>query len=119
MNPLPLIYPHSQNSNNSTGFKTLNSALLALVAAVALAASPARAANLLANPGFDQPPLTHPKMPSGWTRFAPPTAQASGNFANEGIVTNQSGLLHFKEWGACYNGTNNAAGIYQIGRAHV
>ena len=28
-------------------------------------------------------------------------------------MTPQSGLLYFKEWGACYNGTNNAAGIYQ------
>src|ERR1035437_4177840 len=113
MNPLRQVYSFSRNSNNSTSFKTVNSTLLALVAAVALAASTAQADSHLANPGFDQTVLPHPKMPSGWTRFAPPTAQAYGNFANEGNVTNQSGLLHFKEWGACYNGTNNAAGIYQ------
>src|ERR1039458_5124018 len=113
MNPLLPIYPFSTNSIDNTSLKAINSALLALVAAVALAASSAQAANLLANPGFDQPPLTHPKMPNGWTRFAPPTAQAYGDFANEGNFTNQSGSLHFQEWGACYNGTNNAAGIYQ------
>src|ERR1035437_6734981 len=113
MNPLLPICPFSPNSNDNTSLKAINSALLALVAAVALAASPAQAANLLANPGFDQTALPHPAMPSGWTRFAPSTALAYGNYANEGNVTNQSGLLHFKEWGACYNGTNNAAGIYQ------
>jgi hypothetical protein len=113
MNPLLPICPFSPNSNDNTSLKAINSALLALVVAVALAASPAQAANLLANPGFDQTALPHPAMPSGWTRFAPPTALAYGNYANEGNVTNQSGLLHFKEWGACYNGTNNAAGIYQ------
>src|ERR1035441_2457309 len=108
-----LIYLFSRNSIDSNSFRNTSTALLALAAALLLRAKPAQAANLLANPGFDEIALPHPALPSGWTRFAPPTAQAYGNYANEGNFTNQSGSLHFKEWGACYNGTNNAAGIYQ------
>jgi hypothetical protein len=111
MNTPPGIYPFSRNSNDSTSLKAVNSALLALVAAVALAASPAQAANLLANPSFEN--NSGHSIPVNWTRFAPPTAQVAGNYWIEGNVPPQSGSLYFKEWGACYNGTNNAAGIYQ------
>src|ERR1035438_23387 len=111
MNPLPPIYPLSRNSTDSTSFKTVNSALLALTAAVALSASPAQAANLLVNPSFEQ--NSGHAVPVGWTRFEPPTAQHSpppntnGNFWIEAQVTPQSGSLYYKEWGACYNATNN------------
>ena len=94
--------------------KMKNSAFwTALAAAVALipTAVGTQAANLLVNPGFEV--NSGHVTPSGWTRFAPPTAQPFGNYWTEGIITNQSGLQHFKEWGACYNNTNNAAGIYQ------
>src|ERR1035438_3040533 len=111
MNPLPHIYPFSQNSNGCNSFKIVNSALLALAAAVALSASPAQAANLLVNPSFEQ--NSGRNVPSGWTRFAPPTAQVPPNLWIETQVTPQSGSLYYKEWGACYNGTNNTAGIYQ------
>jgi hypothetical protein len=114
MNSLHRIYPCSRNPNDQTKFKTVTlplRALLALVAAVAFAASPAQAANLLVNSGFEQ--NSGRNVPTGWTRFAPPAAQVPPNLWIEGSVTPQSGSLYFKEWGACYNGTNNAAGIYQ------
>src|SRR5512137_1243761 len=99
MNTSPRIYPFSRNSNDSAGFKTLRSALLPLAAAVALAAGPAQAANLLVNPSFE---LNSGRVvPTGWTRFAPPTAHVPPNLWIEGNVTNQSGSQHFKEWGAC------------------
>src|ERR1017187_2644274 len=110
MNPLFRIYPFSRKSNDSISRKAVNSALLALVAAVARDTTPAQAA-LLANPSFEN--NSGHTIPVGWTRFAPPTAQVAGNYWIEGNVTPQAGSLYFKEWGACYNGTNNAAGIYQ------
>jgi hypothetical protein len=88
-------------------------ALLALASAFAVA-TPVRAANVLVNPGFEQ--SSGHAIPTGWTRFAPPTAQAFGNFwveTSNATVQAHSGLLYFKEWGASYNNTNNAAGIYQ------
>ena len=113
MNLLRQVYSFSRNSNNSISFKTMNSALLALVAAVALTASPAQAANLLVDSGFDQD-IFRRFVPNGWTRFAPPTAKVPPDLW---IVGNEapphSSPLCFKEWGASYNGTNNAAGIYQ------
>ena len=87
-------------------------ALLALAGALVLAARPAYAANLLVNPSFEQ--NSGHVIPSGWTRFAPPTAQPAGNYWVEGVVPPQQGLLYFKEWGASYgNQPNNVAGIYQ------
>ena len=100
MNPLPRIYPFSRNSNDGTSFKTVNAALLALVAAVALAASPAQAANLLVNPSFEN--NSGHNIPIGWTRFAP--ADGPGLLAiigSRAMSPAQSGALHFKEWGAC------------------
>lgn len=111
MNSLPGIYPLAPNSLDGSHFKRVTAASLALTAALLLAPRPAPAANLLVNPGFE---LNSGRVvPTGWTRFAPPTAQVPPNLWIEGTASNQSGLLHFKEWGACYNGTNNAAGIYE------
>ena len=73
-----------------------------------------RADNLLVNSGFET--NSGHVMPVGWARFAPPTAQSFGNYwveVSNATVSSQSGPFYFKEWGACYNGTNNAAGLYQ------
>ncbi len=88
----------------------------ALAAALLLAANSAQAFNLLVNPSFELPPTGH-NLAYGWTRFAPPTAQAF-NFGNcnywvDDAVTAHSGTFYWKEWGAAYVGTNNVAGIYQ------
>ena len=85
--------------------------LIAFTVGLVLIANSVHAANLLVNPSFEQNPSTH-AIPLGWTRFAPPTAEVGGNYWIEGPEA-QDGSQHFKEWGACYNGTNNAAGIYQ------
>jgi hypothetical protein len=111
MKSSPRIYPLSGSSIDRSSFRSVSTALLALAAALLLTAKPAQAANLLVNPSFEQD--NGHKIPVGWTRFAPPTAQPAGSYWVEGTVTNQAGLQHYKEWGACYNGTNNAAGIYQ------
>ena len=100
-------------------FKAVPAVLFLLAAALAVSASSGLAANLLVNPSFEQ--NSGHVVPLGWTRFEPPTAQhfglpPLGNFwieSSNAIVSAQSGLLYFKEWGACFNGTNNAAGIYQ------
>ena len=79
-----------------------------------LSVGPAHADNLLVNPGFET--NSQHVVPFGWTRFAPPTAQSFGNYwvePSNSVVGSQSGPFYFKEWGACYDGTNNAAGIYQ------
>jgi hypothetical protein len=94
--------------------KTTLSACAALLGfALVLAARDSQAANLLlVNPSFETNQSAH-IIPQGWTRFAPPTAQGFGNYWCEGTVPAHSGTSYFKEWGACYNGTNNVAGIYQ------
>lgn len=84
---------------------------LAAAALLLLSLPAARAANLLVNPSFEQ--NSGHVLPNNWGRFAPPTAQSFGNYWVEGNVTPEQGLLYYKQWGACYNGTNNAAGIYQ------
>jgi hypothetical protein len=111
MNFLHRISPLARNSNDSNRFSRVRVGVFALAVTLLLTARPAQAVNLLVNPSFEL--NSGHVIPSGWTRFAPPTAQPYGNYATEGNVANQSGLQHFKEWGACYNGTNNAAGIYQ------
>src|ERR1041384_3530290 len=84
--------------------------LLALATALLLLPRPAQAA--LVNPSFEL--NSGHVIPSGWTRFAPPTAQPAGNYYVQGDqAPPHSGALCYKEWGACYDGTNNAAGIYQ------
>ena len=107
--------PFSTNSKKENQLDQRRVRLTALFAAVALLAlnpHAARGANLLVNPGFEQ--NSGHTIPTGWTRFAPPTAQSYGNYWVEGGgITNVDGVQHFKEWGASYNGTNNAAGIYQ------
>jgi hypothetical protein len=88
-------------------------------AALLLGATSAQAANILANPSFEADGYSH-TVATGWKRFAPPTAQIFGNYWNEvsgnlngTTVTAHSGTCFWKEWGACYNGTNNVAGLYQ------
>lgn len=83
-----------------------------LTAVLALVAGPAQAVNILVNPSFEAPPQGH-NVAFGWTRFAPPTAQVGGNYWVDNVVTPHTGSYYWKEWGACYNGTNNVAGIYQ------
>jgi hypothetical protein len=99
------------NANGRTKFRALRVALPAVAAVLLLAASPVWAANLLINPSFDQ--NNGHVIPVGWTRFAPPTAQSAGNYWVEAQVAPHSGPFYYKEWGACYNGTNNVAGLYQ------
>ncbi len=99
----------SRNLSHRKGFGVFYFALLAAGASLLLAATPVQADNLLVNPGFEQ--NSGHLIPAGWTRFAPPSPMP--NYWVEGIVTNQSGAQHFKEWGALYNSINNAAGIYQ------
>jgi len=90
----------------------LRSRWLLATAALAMAALPAMAANLLVNPSFEA--NSGHVLPTGWTRFAAPTAQPFGNYWIEGNVTPQQGSLYYKEWGASYlSDTNNTAGIYQ------
>ncbi len=110
--------PAPRNPTDRSPFKAANALLLCLAVA-ALVPRPGRAGNLLVNPSFEQ--NAGHAVPNGWTRFEPPTAQhfgtpPLGNFwveISNATVQAQSGLLYFKEWGACYNSTNNAAGIYQ------
>src|ERR1035441_7792859 len=111
MNPLLRVYPFSRNSNDSTNFKTVRSALLALAAALLLAASPAQASNLLVNPDFETPPNGQ-HVPTGWTRFSPPTSRLDYWVEHLPAVAH-SGTYYWKQWNALYNGTNNVAGIYQ------
>jgi len=99
------------NAKGRTKFRALGVSLMAVAAVVLLAVSPARSANLLVNPSFDQ--NSGHVVPVGWTRFAPPTAQVGGNYYVQALVAPHSGPFYYKEWGACYNGTNNVAGIYQ------
>ncbi|MGA2685613.1 MAG: hypothetical protein ABSF51_11225 [Verrucomicrobiota bacterium] len=92
-----------------------------LAAGLVLAACPAQALNLLQNPGFEV--NSGHFIPTSWTRFAPPTAaiyQPFGNYwievsgvINGNLVNAHSGNDYWKEWGACYDGTNNVAGLYQ------
>jgi len=109
----PLVtYSFSKGPINNRSFRSASTALLALAGALLLTAEPLQAANLLVNPSFEQ--NSGHVIPSGWTRFAPPTAQVFGNYWIEGNVTPQQGLLYFKEWGASYgNQPTNIAGLYQ------
>jgi len=82
---------------------------------------PAQAVNLLQNQSFEA--NSGHLIPTSWTRFAPPTAaifQPFGNYwievsgvINGNLVNAHSGNDYWKEWGACYDGTNNVAGLYQ------
>jgi len=90
----------------------LSAVVMLLGLSLAFTVEQAMAANLLVNPAFDTGTSGH-AIPSGWTRFAPPTAQAGGNYWIEGNAGPHSPPFYFKEWGACYNTTNNVAGLYQ------
>lgn len=112
INPHSALSHWSADANAKRHFKPLHLALLSCAAGLALAAGPTVAANLLVNPVFEE--NSGHNIPLGWTRFAPPTAAPFGDYwieNNPPVATN--GLLYWKEWGACYNGTNNVAGINQ------
>src|SRR6266850_1238408 len=116
MKTAPANRQSSRHLNKQTKSKALNPALLAFIAALLLLGSPAQAANLLLNPSFAQ--NSGHVVPVSWTRYEPPTAAhfgvpPLGNFWIEANVPPHSGPFYFKEWGACYNNTNNVAGIYQ------
>src|ERR1035437_1918629 len=121
MNPLLRVYSFSPNSNDGASFKTVNSALLAVAAAVLLSAGPAQAGNLLVNPDFETPPLNAQVVATSWTYFAPPTLGAGVKdywVANQGSgngMIPESGTYFWKQWGALYAAppVNNVAGIYQ------
>src|SRR5437868_15271881 len=99
---------------NTKTFQKLIS-LLALIGAIALAASTASAANLLSNPSFEA--NSGHALPVAWTYFAPPSAAANSNFWIEGNVPRHSpsaGALYWKQWSALNSATvTNVAGIYQ------
>src|ERR1035441_9088661 len=109
MNLLLRIYPCSRNSNDSASLKTARSALLA--AALLLTAGPAQASNLLVNSDFETAPSGQ-TVPTGWTRFSPPTSRRDYWVEHLPAVAH-SGTYYWKQWNALYNGTNNVAGIYQ------
>jgi hypothetical protein len=141
MSPFPSAYPVSRNSNHQTNFNTASlpssdrvgarawlaphslsglirhAALLAFVAALALCAGPAQAANLLLNPDFELPPQGN-VVPTDWTYFAPPNTFVqdywivNSNSVNCNHFPPQSGLYYWKQW-FVHNGTNNVAGLYQ------
>jgi hypothetical protein len=92
--------------------KTKLNAFSILSLALAFAAQSTFGANLLINPSFETNQNAH-VIPQSWIRFSPPTAQGFGNYWVEGAIPPHSGTMYFKEWGACYNGTNNVAGLYQ------
>ncbi len=105
------IYTATPKPHHHLHFKATNVVFRCLTIVAALASFQGWGANLLFNSSFET--NSGHVLPTGWTRFAPPTAQVFGNYWVEGNVTPENGSLYYKEWGACYNGTNNAAGIYQ------
>ncbi len=107
----PRTYPFSRNSIDRNSFRSVGTALLTLAAALLLPAGPAQAANLLVNPDFETPPNGQ-HVPTGWTRFSPPTSRLDYWVENLPAVAH-SGTYYWKQWNALYNGTNNVAGIYQ------
>jgi hypothetical protein len=139
MNPLPPSHPFTQNSNHQTNLKTASlpsdsagprawpaphslsgiirhGALLAFVAAVALCAGPAQAANLLLNPSFET--NNGNVVPTSWTYFTPPNVSAhdywivSSNSVGCSHMAPHSGTYFWKEW-FIHNNTNNVAGLSQ------
>ncbi|PWU10595.1 MAG: hypothetical protein C5B50_25345 [Verrucomicrobia bacterium] len=108
------------NQRRKSGGGTVAVALATMVLAVA---GQALAANILNNPSFEQ--NSGHAIPVGWTRFAPPTAaiyQPFGNYWIEDSFSSancvgdpaHSGTWFWKEWNACYDGTNNVAGLRQV-----
>ena len=103
--------PSARVSHGIPSVKRSCLACLALAAAIGLATGVAQGGNILVNPGFEA--NSGHAVAEGWTRFAPPSAQAFGNYWIEGPA--HSGTLSWKQWGASYlpAPTNNVAGIYQ------
>ena len=94
--------------------KFLNLPLLSLIASVLVLAGPARAGNLLVNPGFEA--NSGHQLPTGWTYYSPPAPPGYfGDYWIESNVPAHGGTLYWKQWGALYlpAPTNNVAGIYQ------
>ena len=92
------------NPRAGAKYTTFNRSLLWLAAALALAAGPAQAVNILVNPSFESSPQGHNSVTNpatGWTYFSPPTpAHYFGDFWVDDAVTAHSGTFYWKEWGA-------------------
>jgi hypothetical protein len=106
----------SRNISRTECFKRATAGLLGLVGVFLLIPGSTLGANLLVNPSFEQ--NSGHNVPTGWTRYEPPTAQhfgnGNGNYWIEAAVTPEDGSLYYKEWGASYGAQpTNVAGIYQ------
>ena len=87
---------------------------MAVAVCVFFVGSRVRAANLLANPGFEA--NSGHVVASGWSYFSsPPPPGYFGDYWVENASPAHSGSFYWKEWGALYlpAPTNNVAGIYQ------
>ncbi|HXR05288.1 MAG TPA: hypothetical protein VN836_11330 [Verrucomicrobiae bacterium] len=94
---------------------------MVLVLGLVLAARPARASNLLVNPGFESTSGHAPygtTVAPGWTYFSPP--ELPGYFGDYWVQTGtahglaaNSGANYWSQWSALNNGNTNVAGIYQ------
>jgi hypothetical protein len=86
------------------------------VAALLLTAGQGRAIELLGNTSFEG--NGGHAIPVNWTRYAPPPAAIFQPFGNYWVENNppvpHTGLQYWKQWGACYDGTNNVATLYQV-----
>lgn len=90
------------------------SCILTFAIVLTLFLQPARAANLLVNPGFEA--NNGHLVASGWTYYSPPPpTNYFGDYWVDNAVAAHSGTYYWKEWGALYlpPPTNNVAGIYQ------
>lgn len=84
-----------------------------LAITVLMLGSPAQAANLLVNPGFEA--NSGQVVPTGWTYFAPPTLGAGvKNYWVEQGSRAHTGTFYWKQWDALNNpAVTDVAGIYQ------
>src|SRR5437899_8916446 len=91
--------PFSRPLSSALGWRSL----VAVCAAVAglIVGTTSQASNVLVNPSFEAN-SGFPVIPSGWTRFAPPTGHA--DYAVEAKVPPHSGALYFKEWSSLGGG---------------
>ncbi|HUA39486.1 MAG TPA: hypothetical protein VMA35_13925, partial [Candidatus Sulfopaludibacter sp.] len=125
MNDLPSRTPMFWTPGKRIGFTILPYSCMVLAVGLILAASPARAVNLLVNPSFEIAPsghLAYPPAYNGWTYFSPPVPPGyfgdywivGGNDSNDGIYPH-SGNEIWKEWPVIGDPstTNNVAGIYE------
>ncbi len=109
-----------QNPSNPTQLAIWPYLIVTVAAGLLLAASPAQASNLLADPGFESDPGGQ-HVAAGWTYFAPPTLPPTtkdywvvNQSSSGGSFPPHSGIQFWKEWGALYSGTvSNVAGLSQ------